>query len=279
MQANGHFTLTLHVNKQHLEYRPCNDHSKGDIFEAKAALWAWLHFGGIGGRTRRGFGAVSIDDPKDINDLLSSPYIINEQPPEGVPTLAPSFGASIVIQNTNNTAENAWQALASKYKNFRQGDKCGRNPPQLGSHAGRSRWPEPDIIRHDLTGRYQGSPRHSRRNTSVVKAPRGQFGMPIIFQFPQENELGSVTLKPKNAERLASPLILRPIGTVTQAKAMILLLGNRPNLDCIGGGTCMADKVSRISISTYLTQAEANNIKPLQGNTDPLIAFMDFFQK
>jgi CRISPR-associated protein Cmr1 len=52
-RCTGECTVTVKIDKKNPEYK------KGDEEEAEAALWAWSLFGGVGGRTRRGFGAVS----------------------------------------------------------------------------------------------------------------------------------------------------------------------------------------------------------------------------
>ncbi len=268
---SGSFTLKLYVDTTHPEYK------KNDEVEAKSALWAWRRFGGIGGRTRRGFGAVDLGRDESIEHpelWLKNDYIINKQPPEGVPSLAPSAGAKIATRTTKE-AEKAWSELASKFKRFRQGNGLGRNDPQPDKFAGRSRWPEPDVIRHHLHKSPQGASKHQTPIVNVTKAPRGQFGMPIIFHFQNYEHITDVELNIQDKERFASPLILRPVGQKKAAKAMLLILGNRPRLD----STVMTQDKKDTFISVDLNEEEAHEILPLNGEKDPLIAFMHYFKK
>lgn len=101
--------------------------------EVEAALWAWETFGGLGGRTRRGFGAIARKDappPKgeEIREKLKR-YSRFAGWPEGVPHLTPGSLVRVVPLS--------WSEVARQYQSFRQ-DRAG----QKG--RGRNRWPEPD---------------------------------------------------------------------------------------------------------------------------------------
>ncbi len=284
----GTVTLTLKL-KTNL-FSSCDKKELNLEEEAKAALWAWRHFGGFGGRTRRGFGALSVENLESLtNKLLHSKYIIDKKPPKNVPSLAPCTGAEIHFSKEISNAEKTWQRLALNYKKFRQGAKVGRNPSSDPKKpAGRSLWPEADIIRHDIKERYQGSPKYRERLVPIIKAkaPRAQFGLPIIFSFHSDNKaIDNVTLNLKDAERYTSPLILRPVGTRDKAKAMILVLGNRLNLDTTNGGLQMTQNgTPNYPIGTYLEVDEMKKIQPLaqrltkdnSRKQDPVLAFVEF---
>src|SRR5690554_6213437 len=83
--------------------------------EVAAALWAWETFGGIGARTRRGFGAW----PQDV------PYLNRD-------------GKDLKVIGVFSDPQKAWEKLISELRRFRQSREGGRGP---------SLWPEPDEIR------------------------------------------------------------------------------------------------------------------------------------
>jgi CRISPR-associated protein Cmr1 len=200
--------------------------------DVKAALWAWETFGGLGGRTRRGFGAVLRKDENPSGKIESELARYRENPKiPGVPSLHHArFARS---SQANVSALEAWKKALKTLLDMRQGPDFGRNPPLRDSKkpAGRSRWPEPDQIR--LRAR-AAAPIHDRPVVEVDRFPRAVFGMPIVFHFHpgSREELGSqgdpdmkpLQLQPVGFERFASPLILRPIpdGQGFRASALAL---------------------------------------------------------
>ncbi len=197
--------------------------------DIEAALWAWETFGGIGARTRRGFGAlrlVSVNDA-DNTDLPDA----NTQTPEdwikrklgriivpgtylaGMPHLKPT--TQFKITPPSSDAKAVWDDLIDALKSFRQ----RRRPSAHPNNPGRSEWPEPSEIRK-LTN--QSLPAHSSPipNPPIHKFPRAVFGLPIIFQFKDRDrnyhdnpnkDPRQTVLQLETSERLASPLILKPL--------------------------------------------------------------------
>ena len=234
-----------------------------------AALWAWETFGGVGGRTRRGFGAVVREGSKlpsleRIKKKLEL-FIQGDAWPNGVPHLHPD-GLFYLFSGS-------WQELAEAYKNFRQ----WRDGPR-----GRSKWPEPDEIRR-LVGTH--SPGHEPRHP-VRKFPRGQFGLPIVFHFKDEKrdpkdkkhrEPPDSTLKGETLERLASPLGFKPLSKKGPVLVYVLE-GNRrlpePYVLEVGGRT--------FNVEVLLDKDEALKIEPLKeagGEPDPVKAFIKWLKK
>lgn len=225
--------------------------------EIEAALWAWEHFGGIGGRTRRGFGAVWPEGrtPPDAAALESEwkRYVRPGRPPEGVPSLS---GARWRL------VERSWREVVEQYQKFRQ----ARNPGQQQGRPGRSRWPEPDAIRAILG---QSAPKHRQPilQPPVLKFPRAQFGLPIVVHFKDDDDPSTqIVPAAEGVERLASPLIFRPLGE----KRSVVLILDTPRTPP-GGVALMNGSV----VNPTLTPAEAARITPLKGNPDPLLAFLD----
>ena len=186
------FTLTLRYPRELQE-------------QVRMALAAWIYFGGVGARTRRGCGSLAC-----------------EAGGAGLPSLEEVLAANDQIafwrgpEAKNGLA--AWQNALKVYKDYRQ----SRNPGQ-DRRPGRSHWPEPDSIRQ-LTGCSAG--KHSipvADAASLPSFPRAALGLPIIFHFkdgprgrPDPNrDPADVQLKGrwrgKERERMASPVITKGI--------------------------------------------------------------------
>ncbi|WP_165774533.1 type III-B CRISPR module RAMP protein Cmr1 [Candidatus Viridilinea mediisalina] len=200
--------------------------------ELAAALWAWETFGGIGARTRRGFGAlhclqvdgVACPLPNDVRTLKAwlnrqlAQHVVAGVWPEHVPHLAQHL--RFHVGTRHNEALSAWRELIGKLKDFRQQrpvnrvERRGRIVPQ----PGRNHWPEQDEVR-EITGRR--SRRHQDVISTVRKFPRAAFGLPLLIQYKKEdqkdgdprgdNKVVGRLRDGTNVERLASPLILRPL--------------------------------------------------------------------
>lgn len=180
--------------------------------DVTAALRAWETFGGLGARTRRGFGAVlrmnESPSPERVRAALQT-FRSSERIP-GVPSLA---GAKFEVART--TASNpveAWKQALRVLQDLRQKVDLGRNQSHNGKPAGRSRWPEPDEIRR-ITKRSAG--RHSRPVVTVERFPRARFGLPIVFHFEAgrdgDPDFKPLQIHPVDHDRFPSPLVLRPL--------------------------------------------------------------------
>jgi CRISPR-associated protein Cmr1 len=238
LRQNVSFTLTItfptsKLTKKHgkIEMRP----------EIEAALWAWETFGGIGARTRRGFGALRCESVKE-GDVIQSPDLPLAEPrqtltwlqeklechvgqatqwPLDVTHLPPSLieKKTCKIVRPGKDASNPmsiWEDLIRRLYRFRQMDRFSSNR--------RSLWPEADTIRFLTNQSLKHKGREPVPRPSIDKFPRAAFGLPIIFQFignkdndnnPNScNRFGDprkTVLREKDFERLASPLILKPL--------------------------------------------------------------------
>ena len=191
-------------------------------------------------------------------------------PIDGVPALV---GAR--WRPSSNSSKNATDALESalaRLQTFRQGPGVGRNRGQDRT-PGRSRWPEAEAIRQ-ITGRRL--PKHAKLSDPVHKFPRAAFGMPIIFHF-KDHRVGDpkdTHLQPEGKERRASPLILRPIRDGDEYRGLALVLTEHGRSS---EPIELRHDNRRTSVKVALDPAEARLIKPLNGNPDPLDAFLQFF--
>jgi CRISPR-associated protein Cmr1 len=246
--------------------------------EVQAALWAWETFGGIGARTRRGFGALRrIDEGTNYpsRDQVESwlrqglsRYANFKAWPQDVPYLSPEM--NLVVESFDEDPFSIWQKLVSALKRFRQA-RPGR---------GRSLWPEPDAIRH-LTKRWV--PRHEPVHP-VRKFPRGQMGLPIVFHFKDSGDPPDTILQGPLHDRWASRLILKPLPCKEGYVGLVAVLQgpDRPpngwKLVEIEGKTASKGGYYEFSVEAELEENEAQRIKPLKGKPDVLQAVLNFLE-
>jgi CRISPR-associated protein Cmr1 len=270
VRQNVSFKLTISFPKEYQQ-------------DVEAALWAWETFGGLGARTRRGFGALQRQNPTDdqdiaprtscpqvvsqwINDHLKT-YITENYYPANVPHL--SRTPHLYVAGSQPDALVAWNNLIKNLASFRQAPD-GRDQ--------RSKWPEAEEIR-ELTNRdYRSKRLHSH------KFPRAAFGLPIIFHF-KDGVPDDVTLQIKDYDRFASPLILRSL-VCQDGKAVglaILLEPHTPPGDLI---LKISERKTRrhvelAPVDALLQVEEARQIDvPVirEGQTDVLLAFMNYLK-
>lgn len=250
---------------------------KDDI---EAALWAWETFGGIGARTRRGFGALHLlrvngmsngDIPVAsnvkawIDDKLST-YIVEGGVPNGVPHLQRTSFLHVSRSFTGPMV--AWERLIRTLYNFRQAGRPSRTV-----------WPEADAIRARNESKDQ---RGNAQSQVIDKFPKAVLGLPIIYHFIN-NEPKERTLQGAEAgrERLASPFILRPLLCKNNQAVGLALLLEGPRLP--PDGVVLIEKGNKNdkpkSVNVALTAKEAQRIDVLNGEPDVLKAFMKYLER
>ena len=231
----------------------------------------WAMFGGVGARTRRGCGAFIVETCS-VEEIMQ-PISVEE---------AQEAGCRLVMRQETGSAKNAWKEAVIRLLDFRQKPDVGRNPPSEQAKrekkpAGRSRWPEPDAIR-----RITKHPcvRHQPEHPAGNIFPRAMFGMPIIFHFMGGGEPADMQLLPKGKERMASPIIVRPIWQGKEqwvAGALLLPIDGLLNLPV------ELKKGDQPTPVTLWDSQKAAHIKPIQqnggGNSNPLDAFLNYFTK
>ena len=247
--------------------------------DVNAALWAWERFGGVGARTRRGFGAIHCVaengeqktppscDFESLRDYLGAgfaKYVRRKEWPENVPHLS----QRIVVANVRSDPLAAWEHLIQTLRDFRQWRE---------ERYGVTSWPEPNAIRErEGKAPLDGAPK-------MDKFPRAAFGLPILFEFPQERALPKVTLTGNSVVRLASPVVLRPLRCGNGKGVGIALIleterGKERNL--VPGGLKLDGANSRPPIEHGLDEEDSAQINPLQRNeTDVLEAFMNYLSE
>ena len=180
--------------------------------QIRMALAAWIYFGGIGARTRRGCGTLYCEKTElDGGGALPGIHDI----------LAANRKISLWKQDKPfNDALRAWKAVLGVYKDYRQ---------QRNEARGRSHWPEPDTLRlRKFTG--QSNFHHKEAITSPLPSfPRAALGLPIIFHFISPGDPSNVTLiaNDMTISRMSSPVITKAIcedGKRDQWKPVVILL-------------------------------------------------------
>lgn len=254
--------------------------------DIRMALWAWETFGGIGARTRRGFGAFVLDSVEGDSQKYPTRDHIQKDIREKTKKLdgyswhkdVPHLSAEIDDYRFINTRRQSshkeeelavWSELFNALKKFRQ----TRHPDRNGRPYGRSKWPEADQICRLMS---TNSPGHDPEHP-VEKFPRAQFGLPIIFKFKEDDERSGdprqSELKGNKHERLASPLILRPLRCEDGALGIATIL-KAPHIPP-SGLTLSASNRNQDAKGT-LDQDEAKKIPMLDGEKDILKAFLDY---
>jgi len=264
------------------------------------ALSAWLNFGGIGGRTRRGCGAVYCEDFKGkFPQLLARTF------------LGPAKDSPI----------EAWGSALEAYRIFRQ-EPRGRKHDKVLQNGntiivpGRSHWPEADSIRK-ITGCSLKPPAgtlsgeipadidtHDHSNPVVPSNllpsfPKAVLGLPINFHFadcPPKGQNASVNHDPKDvklypmlrakngdmkkADRMASPVITRPLYKENKWYPAIIIFnqslpeGMRFRLE---GQNAFFDGKSFEDLAfDKVVHGSLGKIEPMRGKSNAIDALIDF---
>jgi CRISPR-associated protein Cmr1 len=236
--------------------------------EVERCVRLWVLFGGIGARTRRGCGSLYCENimrdyqrPEDIERFLEG--LVNDEPPAlstaPYPRLCGARFRARVI--TSSDPLDAWKSFLDRYKNFRQGVNCGRNPG-AGNRPGRTRWPEADAIRR-ITGCVAG--RHQPVHPSGNWFPRGAYGLPIQTEFKNESTdpHGKFMLQPDSGERWPSPVILKMIklGSGQLMETCLILNAAMPDQLKLQGGNHPSHRL----LPTEMPLASAGKMMPVPG--------------
>jgi len=195
--------------------------------EVEAALNAWVNFGGLGARTRRGCGALFCEEfaPKNAGDLerwfQDGAFKVG-----GTVRDWPTMPDVLLVGEPELAPSDAWKEVISFLQKFRQGEEVGRNKGS-GNRPGRSRYPEPETIRRVTARRSSQYARLAHIPDDAF--PRAEFGLPIVFHFQGQGEPPDTVLYPSDGpdgephERMASPLILKPLA-LADGKAVPLIM-------------------------------------------------------
>ncbi|MDI6871118.1 MAG: type III-B CRISPR module RAMP protein Cmr1 [Bacillota bacterium] len=208
----------------------CLDQAKLEN-EIEPALWAWVNFGGLGARTRRGCGSLfceqfSPPQGAKVHDWYASCLKRYGLRLPDEPRSWPTLPQRLLVKEKDVETQDplrAWQHVVELLQKFRQGPGVGRDPAKRsGDFPGRSRWPEANSLRY-LNNRAL------RRSVTELKLgfPRAEFGLPIVFHFKEVSgrwpEPQDLTLYPADGQRMASPLILKALAVGGGGAAQVIV--------------------------------------------------------
>jgi CRISPR-associated protein Cmr1 len=214
--------------------------------DVETSVWAWVNFGGLGARTRRGCGTLFCPDlaPKNL-EKLEAWFRLGVGSTEGTVRDWPTLPAAILLNPQQGRPFDAWKTVMELWRKFRQGPSFARSPGQ-GNRPGRSRYPEPETIRK-VTG--HRSSQHGRLVHIPDHAfPRAELGLPIVFHYQGHGEPPDTVLYPakgpnnEKRERMASPMILKPLAIANGLAvplAMRLLTPTLTGVDLRQGATSL----------------------------------------
>lgn len=244
-------------------------------------LSAWLLFGGIGGRTRRGCGAMKVLDsshpalkPKALFD--SMPRLLSRESERGENGLPKLAGAQIFQMKRKypNSLE-CWSELERVYRQFRQNRINGQ-----AKVPGVSNWPEAGAIRGLAGTSYKQEPIPPESPRSIF--PRGGLGLPIIFHFqqtrakpatghPQADPGDHSLIVDAKCDRWASPLLLKPVWDGASYVGLVIVLANSrpPDQLLLKGGNTTYNVRTGLHEPTF-----PQGISPMRGKTDVIEAFL-----
>jgi CRISPR-associated protein Cmr1 len=188
--------------------------SEAQRAEVTTALKAWIAFGGVGARTRRGCGALTVLG-NNANQWLPPTQGLAEwleMPRDAASdhdwtTLA---GARGFITLTKN-AEDAWCKLGSFWERFRRG----------GLVSG-TKWSDYRDVLCNLDDQHD-----------ELALAKPFLGLPIEYQEFGEQTPFTGTLEPAQSGRMASPVILKPIALQGGKFGALIVVMHAPKPDKI----------------------------------------------
>lgn len=188
----------------------------------RTALKAWIAFGGVGARTRRGCGALTVVS-NNANQWLPSLQGIAEwlgMPKDAVSgcgwtTLAGARG--IVVPTAS--PEEAWRELGQFWARFRKGHFAQAYSPMSGG-----KWRDYRQVLCQL-----------RKQGNTLRLAKPFLGLPIIYQEIKgaKNLCFTGTLEPAQSGRMASPVILKPIALQGGKFGALIVVMQAPKPDKI----------------------------------------------
>jgi CRISPR-associated protein Cmr1 len=196
--------------------------SEAQRAEVRTALKAWIAFGGVGARTRRGCGALTVVGNNANQWLLPAQEIAQWL---GMPRNAASkcswttlAGARGIVVPTTSPEE-AWRELGQFWARFRKGHFAQAYSPMSGG-----KWRD-----------YRQMLCQLRNQGNTLRLAKPFLGLPIIYQEIKgaKNLCFTGTLEPAQSGRMASPVILKPVALQGGKFGALVLVMHAPKPDKI----------------------------------------------
>jgi len=190
----------------------------------KMALWAWLMFGGLGARSRKGFGSLIVESATGLDDLpplkLNSREALQDSIQkfiEKIPALPKISG----FPDYTHWSEQTKCLITGNGKNGEEAlENLGRKIASLRSYQSNDKlaWVTDD---HDLMDKFVRDVR-----TPTNPPLRSAFGLPHNYFFSTSKKSGEVNFMDVNDKkgRRASPVFFTVYEFPTRTKACIVAL-------------------------------------------------------
>ena len=245
-----------------------------------AALRAWVWFGGIGARTRRGCGSLYCEEVgtpfgKQTDALRQALFL----PAQSRANLIPQLAGGQMLMGEQGGHLQKWSSAVELMRDFRQKVDFARNPGQQPNRPGRSRWPEADSIRQR---RGQWAQNHAPAHRALPYYPRADLGLPIVFHYQSHQDPGEPDSIVQGAgekhTRMASPFITKAIAVSATQSVPVLIWLNAPRIYDAGapGTELTGPGGGRLSRSEIVDPDKADLVEPLGGVDDVRRAFWKY---
>lgn len=201
------------------------DDSAGE--EVKRALTAWLLFGGLGGRSRRGAGSIwwneGIDRPSTIDDYIAAwRRLVPERATRPWPTLA---GSVLLVGPARASADAAWNEGLNGMRDVRASREVRQGFVGVRG-ADLFEWKREDYLRFGQAGQFRSS--------------RAALGLPIRFQGTK----GTYILNAQGYNRYPSPVHLKVVQFGSDFHPVMLALRG-PMLTDVSADKTKRDKTKK----------------------------------
>jgi CRISPR-associated protein Cmr1 len=218
---NNPFLLPRAEGRLQIWAPSCSVHGLPDNFDnvqiLKLAAQLWLLFGGVGARTRRGFGVLTWDG------LTPNWEAIRGLIKPGGPSYPLSVlrGAQLFVHDKKADALSAWAASLKPYADFRKGNLPGAAQRDHHGPDSHSQWPEADAVR---LAQRRPPKTHQNLPSGRFPVPRAALGLPMTLHFGRGHGADDDVLEYGDGGRFPSPVITRPIRKDGQWLPCILVL-------------------------------------------------------
>lgn len=232
------------------------------LYQIINTIKLWIAFGGIGSRTRRGCGTLTVTTdhekwlPKNRESLCT--WFNELIPPHGNKYQDISLiGTKLVIGNTSDALQSL-EKLATFWANFRKGHL------ENGAYSSGCMWNDLHVIQKRV---------RNSSSSQQIKLSKPFFGLPLIYhEFQNVSAVTITTNHYDRSGRMASPIILKPISFSENCISPLIATLNTklPNSIFIGN-----QKYSLISPKP----SEESVLYDLKRATNPLIASITFAER
>jgi CRISPR-associated protein Cmr1 len=224
IKSGGSFNLTIRFRQIQINQSHQCVLNADDIQRVKRTLWAWLMFGGLGARTRNGFGSLMLESATGLDDLpdikVKNKEDLRSSILEFIKSISPLPTISAYPEYTR-WSNHSRCLITGQGKNGEEAlEKLGCKISSLRSYQSLAKlaWVTPD---HDLMDKFV------RNVSNPAKPPlRSAFGLPHNYFFSSSQQAGEVNLMDANGKkgRRGSPVFFSVYEFSTGNQACIVAL-------------------------------------------------------